>query len=113
MGFASLYPSYDGLARGEKESTDAKPRSQAGPEDGESTCETHRATTSGGDGFRFALPILRATSCRPSSNDGGRLRQLTSPDHVRGLVGDHHGRGVEIGGDHAWHDRGVDHAEVL
>jgi hypothetical protein len=31
MGFASLYPSYDGLARGEKESTDAKPRSQAGP----------------------------------------------------------------------------------
>ena len=42
-----------------------------------------------------------------------RLRRRLAADHVGGLVGDHQGRGVEIGRDHPRHDRGVDHAQAL
>ncbi len=35
------------------------------------------------------------------------------PDHVGGLLGDHQHRGVEVGGGHGRHDRGIDHAQAL
>src|SRR4051794_8559307 len=41
------------------------------------------------------------------------FQRRAAADQVGSLVGDHQGRGVEIGGDHARHDRGIDHAQVL
>jgi hypothetical protein len=40
-------------------------------------------------------------------------RRATAADQIRGLVGDHQGRRVEIGRDHPRHDRGIDHAQAL
>ena len=40
-------------------------------------------------------------------------RRAAAAYQIRGLVGDHHGRGIEIGRDHPRHDRRIDHAQAL
>src|SRR5882757_5126572 len=40
-------------------------------------------------------------------------RRAAAAYQIRGLVGDHHGRGIEIGRDHPRHDRRIDDAQAL
>src|ERR1700730_4842648 len=57
--------------------------------------------------------VTATTLLKPHRAQPHRLRCSLPPDHVRRLVGDHQGRGVEIGRDHPRHDRGIDHAQAL
>src|SRR5580704_6798569 len=53
-------------------------------------------------------------STRPSSRWYRRLCATTSfPDHIRGPLGDHDHRRVDVAADEIRHHRGIDDAEVL